>query len=466
LAVEQALSSGTSKNVGAFVQAATGSLSGVNYDVAKVKGRVEAKLAQLGLQADLAFLDAVTPAKVPPQNLDAFITQMPQLQDAQVLSQLSRALGVASPSITVDVKALLTQPEQQQALQTSMTTGAIDPSQRAELEAFFVDAGAKGLTALEVRQYLVALGQNPQQRLQQLAQARQLTAPVVRADATVIATRLDPILKASHLTRNASVDAFVKSVCASRTHAEAVAFVNQVAQNPEVALQTEAKRLGVPAPTPDRDWTTVDTGLKAQLAAQSVAWTPALEKLVRTVVTAGVPVASLTRAFQQLGAQPLEQALKTAGIFLVGATVPSIEADTAGIEQRLRQALTAYTPVVPQAGLDRFIASLVKAGMTPAQAFNYANVAYQNGKVSAAGQAGTVPLSAIPDLPVDVDAFAKATAQRLGAGYLPAHDAFIRQHLEVALNKGIGLRHFHNQAARTICHHIAGAASQQLPAGL
>ncbi len=60
LALENALSSGTAKNVGAFVQGAIGSLAGVEYDNAKLKDRVAGTLAQLGLKADLSFLDALT----------------------------------------------------------------------------------------------------------------------------------------------------------------------------------------------------------------------------------------------------------------------------------------------------------------------------------------------------------------------------------------------------------------------
>ncbi len=467
LAVEMALSSGTSKNVGAFVQGALGNLTGVDYDVARVKTRVAARLEQLGLKADIAFVDAITPQTVPPQNLDAYLTQMGQVQDAQALVNLARALGVASPAVTADIAALLKQPEQQQALTTALNTGAIDPKQKGELEKFFVELGTKGMTALELRQQVVALGQNPQVRLQQLAAARQLTAPVVRADPAVISTRLDASLKPHFMMRNKEVDTFVKAVCAGRTHAEALQFVQQVAQNPDATVSAEAKRLGVAAPKFNRDWTQIEATLKPQLTAQMVAWTPALEKLTRTAIEAGVPTASMSRVFQQLGSQGLEAALKACGVYLVGVTIPNTEGDVAALDARVRQAIAAYTPVLPAAAaLKPWLETLVGAGLTPAQALNYANTAYQNGKTNAAGYAGNVPPSAIPPLPVDVDAFAKANAQRLGALWTPAHDAFVRAHLPAALNAGIGLRHFHNQHARTICQHIATASGQALPAGL
>ena len=158
--------------------------------------------------------------------------------------------------------------------------------------------------------------------------------------------------------------------------------------------------------------------------------------------------------------------MKSAGIFLVGAAVPAVEGDLAAIEAIVRQSLVNYAPVLPQTGLDRVITALIAAGMTPSRASSYLTRALTSGNANATPYTGGVPVSALPALPIDVDTFAKATEQRLGAAYTPQHDVFIRQHLRASFDKNIGLSSLHNQTARTICQLIASATGQTLPAGL
>ncbi len=465
-ALESSMSAGTSQRVVAFTQV-TNTQTPIEYDVPAVKRRVEDKLAQLGLSADLTFFDQLTPANVPPRQFDGYMSMLTTAQDSEVLSYFARAIGVASPAITLDISRLLQRSEQQHVLRTAMTTTAVDPSQKVEIEKFFVDLGARGLTSYEARQYLAALGRDPQSCVRTLAQAKQLTAPALRADAALIAARLQPGLKAHHFKSSVALDDFVTKFCAACSHADALAFVDQMARAPESTLADAAKRTGLSAPALERDWLAIDTELKAEVAPSLVAWTPALEKLVRTAIAAGVTMDSLSRAFRQLRTQPLDEALKSAFIVLAGATVPVVEADIPAVEAAVRTSNARFAPMLAQAELPQFIAALVTAGVTPSQAALFLARALANGKANAITMsAGARPLTALPAVPVDIDAFATATQHRLGATYTPHHDAFIRQHLRAAFDKDIGLQNLDTNLAHGICQLVATATGQPLPAGL
>ena len=470
--MEDALASGAARrNVGVFVEDAVGSLNGVEYSLKGVKDRVSARLAELGLVPEhktLPFLDTITPANVSPRNLDSFLSRMPQYQDHQVFTQLAQALGVTPvPTAKVDMVALIASGEQQKILDAQLDAGAIDPKDKGAIEKFFVELGAKGMTAFEVRQQLPALSQNTQVRLTQLATARGITAPTIHADPKVIVIRFEPNLPAHFLKTNKSVTDFVKQVCQQRTHAEAIQFAQQVAGNPEVTMQAEAKRLNITAPTFDRDWTAVEAQLKPQLARSNWTYDAKVQKLVETAVENGVPVATLARAFQQTGTQPLDQALKGQGIYLVGVAIPDLKADFDAAETAVRAALQAYAAAMPSsAAFKRMLEGAVKAGLSPAQAQAWVQVSLQNGKVNAARYAPNIPATSLPAIELDQVGFEKAMAQRLGAAWTPAHAAFAKANVEGAINNNIGLAHTFGQNQRQACTYIAQGSGQALPAGL
>ena len=151
MAMELSMSSGTAQHVVTFALTSSPQTP-IEYDVPAVKRRIADKLTQLGLKADLAIFDQMTTTNLPPSRFDALFPQMGQTSDPNVLAYFAQHLRVPSPAITADIPALLQHPEQQHALRTAITTAAIDPRQKPELEQFFRDLGAKGLAPFFLNQ--------------------------------------------------------------------------------------------------------------------------------------------------------------------------------------------------------------------------------------------------------------------------------------------------------------------------
>jgi hypothetical protein len=358
---------------------------------------------------------------------------------------------------------------------TRLESAAIDAKFVPEITKFLDKAVTAGMTAYEVRALVQNLASNPQQRLDQIGQQRNLVAdvPKLRASPARLAVLAQPNLKAWYLDVDAAMKSFLTKIAATRTPQEAVNFVAQLRNNPETVIQAEAARLNLPAPTIAYDWAAVDAALTPTLQQQGVAYDAPLQKLVRDAVSNGVPVQNLLYAFQSLGQMNLAAALKQRGIYLVGVTIPSVHYDVSATEARVRANLQAYSALPQTNELAKWIEKCFAAGLTPSQAQTYATYSMQYGKFYANQQltAQAPGVASLPDLPLDLNAFCNAMQARWGATWTPAIDTFLRAELGNALQKApqgqnFGLYTVYSQQPAQAARLVAQHAGVQLPAGI
>lgn len=478
--LQQGLANGTCKNVPAFLQQLAGFPVALDYDVAKLKGRVSGRLAELGMTVDaaaLAMFDGATTQKLPPQNLESYLANMQNLQDAQALQNFAQVLGVSPvPPVKADAKKLLASSTWgEAAIAARLEQAAIDKKYIADIAKFIEKAVAAGMPAFEARTLVQNLASNPQQRLDQIGQQRNIAAevPKLRASVDRLATLAEPNLKAWYFQVDGEMRKFLGKVADTRTPQEAVNFVAQLRNNPETIINQEATRLGVTPPAIAYDWAAVDAALVPQLQAQGVAYDDPLKKLVKDAVTSGVPVANLQYAFQTLGQMPLAQALKQRGIYLVGVTIPTVKYDPVATETRIRANLTAYSCLPQTNELNKWVEKAFAAGMTPTQAQNYATYFVQYGKHYADQQKASQAPSAgpVPEVPLDLNAFCNAMQARFSTNWTPAIDTFVRAELQNALAKApqgqnFGLYTVYSQQPAQAARLVAQHAGVQLPAGI
>lgn len=462
--LDQGLSAGTSKNVVTWLTQALGAAPQLEYDLPKTKARLAAALTALGFVGDAAataVLDTMTVQNLPPQTFEQLLQSMPRYNESQVLANFAQY--TRSPVIVAkpDVEAYLKRAEVKDALGTALAAAAVDKASVADVLRFFVDAHQKGMTLLEVRQHLGTLASQPQVRLQQQAQARGLQAPTLKADVDVLLKQLEPSLKAQQLVLSPSVKKFVEKAIAARDVTQAQQFVQTLAQNAVDVAAVEAKRLGVAAPVFDRDWAAIEAALKPQLQAAHVLYDPGLQKLVRAAVEGGVPVAVLQRAFQYLNGNTLSQALKSAGVYLVGVAIPDVVVDSAAIATALQASYAAYTNVF--SGWQPFVDAALKAGLTPPQVTQYASYVVSQGQL---GAARYFPQALqLPDVTADPGALSTYLQSRWAGQWTPAHDAFLRTHFAAA-SSGVAVQRLWSLRPHDVVVTVAGAAKQAVPAGL
>lgn len=479
--LQQGLANGTCKNVPAFLQQLAGFAVALDYDAAKLKSRVQGRLNELGLTIDpqsLAMFDGATTQKLPPQNLESYLTNMQNQQDAAALQNFAQVLGVSPvPPATADVARLLAGSTWgETAIAARLEASAIDAKHGREIAGFLAKAAAAGMTAFEARQLVANLGSNPQQRLDQIGTQRNIVAdvPKLRASPERLAVLAQPNLKPWYFDVDAEMKKFLTKIADTRTPQEAINFVGQLRSNPETVINQEANRLGVTPPKISYDWVAVDAALLPVLQGQGVAYDDPLKKLVRDAVSNGVPVNNLSAAFQSLGQMNLAAALKQRGIYLVGVAVPNIKYDPAATEARIRANLQTYACAPQTNELPKWVEKCFAAGMTPTQVQNHATWFAQYGKHYANQQtAAQVPSvgSTIPDLPLDLNSHCNAMQARWTTRWTPAIDAFIRQELQNALDKApagqnFGLYTIYQQQPAQAARLVAQYAGVQLPAGI
>lgn len=478
--LQQGLANGTCKNVPTFLQQLAGFPVALDYDIAKLKNRVQGRLGELGLKADaqtLAMLDGATTQKLAPANLESFLANMQNYQDAQALTQFAQTFGVTPvPTVQVDLSKLLASSTWgEKAIAARLETAAVDAKHVAEIVRFLGKATAAGMTAYEVRTLVQSLGSNPQQRLDQIGQQRNLAAdvPKLRASVDRLAALAEPNLKPWYFQVDAEMKRFLAKIADTRGPQDAVNFVGTLRNNPEAVIQAEAKRLNIAAPKIAYDWAAVDAALLPTLQQQSVAYDAPLKQLVRDAVTNGVPVQNLMYAFQSLGQMNLQQALKQRGIYLVGVTVPSVTYDPTATEARIRANLQTYNALPQTNELLKWTEKAFAAGLSPAQAQSYATWFVQYGRHYANQQlvAQAPSATAVPELPLDINSFCNTMQARWGASWTTAIDTFMRAELEHALEKAaqgqnFGLYSIYQQQPAQGARLVAQHAGVTLPQGI
>ncbi len=464
LLLDQGLSSGAANNVAAWLQQSFGVAAPLEYDLPRIKTRLSSSLQALGYVADpavLAMLDTMTVQNFPPATFEQVMARLPQYNEAQMLPQLAQYLRVTAPPLQADVAAYVKRPEVTTALATALASAAVDASSVPDVADFFVQAHQKGLTLFEIRQQLAVMGSQPQVRLTQVATARGLTAPVLKANADALVKMAEPYLKQQQLAMTPSLRALIEKVASSRDVTQAQQFVQTLGQNAVDVAAAEAQRLGLPAPKLDRDWPAIELLLTPTLKQHHVAYDGELQKFVRATIEAGVPVAILQRSFQYLAQQPLPQALKTAGIYLVGVKIPDVAVDTASVAAVLQANYTGYTGVFPS--WQGFVDDGVKAGLTAAQVVQYAAQAVAGGQLQAAR--GYPQLMNLPHPPVDVGALCTFLGTRWAGQWTPATDAFVKQHWAAAQG-GVGVQRLYQLRPHDVAVAVATAAKVAVPVGV
>ncbi|MDP2343704.1 MAG: hypothetical protein Q8O67_22285 [Deltaproteobacteria bacterium] len=464
LLLDQGLSSGTAKNVAAWLQQGLGAVPALEYDLGKTKARLQGSLEALGFVVDAtttALLDTMTVQKMPPATFEQHLARLPQLNDVQMLAGIAAALGVPAPALKPDVASYLKRAEVRDALGKALETAAVDKASVVDVEAFLLQAAGKGHTLFEIRQLLATMASSPQVRLQQVATTRGLTVPALKASVDALVRQLEPYLKQQQLVMTPSLKKLLEKVASTRDVTASQQFVQSLAQNAVDTAAAEAKRQGMAAPTLDRDWVAIDGALTPTLKQHHVAYSADLQKLVRSAVDAGVPSAVLQRAFQYLGNQSLAQALKTAGVYLVGVKIPDVDVDKASLGAALSAAYQGYTGVFPS--WTSFVDDALKAGLTPAQVAAYAQQSVNSGSLAAAR--AYPQLMSLPNVPVDVAGLCSFVGTRHGAQWSPAIDAFVKQHFALA-SSSVGVARLYQLRPRDIAVSVATAAKVAVPAGI
>jgi hypothetical protein len=477
--LEQGLANGTARNVSQWLQQLAGFPVALEYDAKRLKELVEGRLQQLGLSVDaaaLAMLDGATTQRLPAQNLTNALQQMQNVNDAQALQGIASALGVSpAPVPKVDVQRLLDGAQWgRSVIASNLEAASIDARHAPQVVGFIEKALGAGMTAFEARSLIASLGSNPQQRLDQIGQQRQLQAdvPKLRASPERLAAQAQQNLRAWYFDVDDALKGFLKTIAETRTPQEALNFVATLRNNPETVIQQEARRLGVTPPAIAYDWQTIDGALEPSLTQQGVAYGDEMKKLVRTAVGAGVPVGSLQSAFAYLSQMPLAQALRQRGIYLVGVAIPDVKYDAAATEQRVRAALNGYGQAIPQTNeVTKFVEACLAAGMSPNQVQNYASWSAQYGRDYAVQQLGSsgVNASALPPLPIDVNGFVTTLSSRWGAQWTQPIDTFVRAEMAKALassGTNTGLASFWSQQPRQVAVLVSQRAGVPLPSGI
>lgn len=464
IALDQGLSSGASKNIVNWLTSAIGAAPALEYNLPKAKDRLAGALNALGFVGDAAataVLDPMTVQNLPPSTFEQLLVSLPRYNETQAMSIFAQYTKAPATTLKTDVAGYLKRPEVQSALVAALDAAAVDKDSAKDVTDFFALAHQKGFTLAEVRQYLPIMSSQPQVRLNQVAQQRGLTAPVLKASVDALVRQVDPYLKQQQLVMTPSLKKLLEKVASTRDVTQAQQFIQTLAQNAVDVAAAEAKRLGVAAPTLDRDWPAIETLLKPTLAQHHVAYDADLQKLVHSAVEAGVPVSLLQRAFQYASSQPLSQALKTAGVYLVGVKVPDFAVDAASLATAVAAQGAGYTGVF--SAWPAFVTAALKAGLTPLQVTQYAQQVIANGQQQA--QRNYPTLLNLPDVTVDAKAMCAFIGPRWGAQWTPAIEAFVQANFAAASSQ-VGIGRLYQLRPHDVAVAIGAAAKVPLPAGI
>ncbi len=431
--LEAALVSGQQRNMVNLLRNVAPTVA-LEYDLARVKARLKSHLTELGLASTAeidALVDKLTVARVPPANLESALQQMANVQDAQVMQQLAAALGVTPPPAPkANVQALLGDSTYGRLIKAALVAVHADLSQAGDVEKFLAKAAEAGATSYDVRALIRGLGSTTQERLNQLAQSRNLLAevPKIRASVDKLVELAAQQLKGHSLVVDAPFRDFLKAVAQGRTLQQAVELVQGLGADPRGRVTEAAARLGVAAPQLAFDQAAVEATLKPILAARWVAYDTEMKTFVHAALTAGVPVAQLQRAFGGLAStRSLESALKAGSIYVVGATIPTLRYDLAAAARAQRQALAAYAgALAADPAMSRFVETLLAAGLTEQQINSYTTTMATSGRQQAQRHAPGVALASLPPLPVDAGALCQTLKARFGAAWKPEHEQYVK----------------------------------------
>ncbi len=473
--IDLQIASGGSRSVPTFIQQTIGNATPLEYDVAKAKKRVEGRLAELGYASTPEIdkmLEGLDPQKVPPANFESFLQRMQQLQDAQVMQQLAQALGVAPvPVPSPDVKKLVAAslPLMEQHLEAA----ACDKSSAGEVAAFLEKAAAAGATLFELRTLVQNLSNNPQVRLDQVAQQKNVPggAPKLKASLDRVMVTVQQSLQRQYLKVDDALTRFMAKAIEGRTPQEALQFAQQLANNAQVLLDNEGKRIGVATPKLVWDMSAVEALLAPTFTNLRVLFDAPMKKLVAECLDAGVPPATLQRAFAQMQNQPLAQALHAGGVYLVGVQVPDPTYDVAGIESWLRTGLQAFTNALPSSSkaLQDWVEKLLKQGHTPTQVYNFGVYQASQGMQRAAAYLGNPPPPAPPALPWDIDGLVSSWQAAFGATWSPQVETFLKDGLKKAFDTpAFVLNNVSRYAAqpKNLCNMLSQASGLPVPPGV
>lgn len=442
--IETAFGNGTTKNIANFVQLAGVPPNDLEYNVSALKRRVAGALEGIGLKDTpeiRKMLDGADAKRLPPQNLDSFLTRLPSYQDAQAMQQIAQALGVNPPPVPAQNPEALFGDKSTvgSQMRTKLEAAQVAPGQADAIEDLLREVAKAGAGAFEIRTAMNAMQSNPQQRIDQLAQKYGLTTKIeLRANLDSMVKLVEPRFGQYFQSVTPDIRAFFQQVVDSRPLPQAQQFFALFARGvPEQLIAQEAKKMSVPAPKTEYDWSLIDSTLQPTLSNAQVAYDAGLKAFAREVIEAGVPVGTLNQAFAQVGTTgDLKASLKQRNIFIVGTQIPDITFDAAALTQTLTTQLARYAPFLDARRMGTFAKSLLDAGMTPAQASTYATTALQRNKKTAdAGIQPNVDASKVPDLPTSRTMILNAMKPSLGTVTAP-QEAYIKDALDEGLKDG------------------------------
>ncbi|MCC6808158.1 MAG: hypothetical protein IT381_12100 [Deltaproteobacteria bacterium] len=407
------------------------------YDGKRLKARIEGRLEALGYTstpAIAAMVDKITTTNLPPQNLEGYLAQMAQRDDANVLYDIARFVGVAPAPVPTPSPAHLFTLAREAALATRLEQQSIDPAQAKEIMKFFEAAVAAGEGIYQIR---AAIEGFHSASCEQVIQRGKYTgkAPMLRASVTALTTRADAVLKSQFVAVDQGVKDVLAKIAATRPLAAALQLASNLTVQGGAVLEREAKALGIPF-TASYDWTAFDASFKPTLQAYAMQATPALATFLRSCFQAGVPAQTLTRVLQTASNGDLAAALRQNSVFIVGLTVPAITYDKVAAQQTITQRLGQQAPMFKKAWLDKTIDKMLDLGVAPTAISNYLSYVLAYGEAQALASAALPHLAGqLPAVELDADGIGTYLKARFGAQWTAAHEQYAKTALAAIVQK-------------------------------
>ncbi|MCC7385524.1 MAG: hypothetical protein IT384_26980 [Deltaproteobacteria bacterium] len=442
--LERAVASGSTQNMVRFLNETIGkSDRDLDVDVAEMTGRLRDRLHELGFkstpQVDSLFA-RIDRKNLKPAVIERLFEDMAGAKDDQILAQWATTLGVSPvPQPQADASLLLGEDTGfGLRLRNAISGGQIEPKQTQEIEGFLANVMAAGKTSqLELRNAILSLSSDPETQLKRLGDQAGLQAPVLRTTGGHLAAAANSSLNRHYYRLNVELMKFFGEVAKRMTRQGALSWARSLDKVPaEIAQQAAA--LGLPAPKLVIDFDRIDATMQSNLRQGHIVYSAALKDFVHQAVNKGVSAYSLQSAAGSLSynQQSLGETLRSAGVNLMGLTLPTIEYDRASTVGGVLSSLQSYVPFLgSRAEIDQFVADCFKKGLSPSQTINWASASISTGPQWAGGNLGSVDKSTLPKLKLDLNKVSAEWKQQFGSNWTAARERYALAALQKALTK-------------------------------
>lgn len=444
LQLERAIASGATQNMVRFLNETIGkSDRALDVDAAEMTGRLRDRLHELGFKStpevDSLFA-RIDRKNLKPAEIERLFEDMAGAKDDQILAQWATTLGVSRvPRPQADASLLLGEDTGYGVrLRNAVSAGQVDPKQTKEIEAFLAQVMAAGKTSqLELRHAITSFSSRPETQLKNLGDQAGLQAPVLRTTGGHVAAAANPNLNRQYYLLNADLVKFFGEVAKRMTRQEALNWAQSLDKIP-AGIAQQAAALGIAAPKLVIDFERIDATMQSSLRQGHIVYNAALKDFVHQAVNKGVSAYSLQNAASSLSynGRSLAETLQSAGVNLMGLSLPTVEYDRVSTVGGVLSSLQSYVPLLgSRAELDQFVADCFKKGLTPSQTISWATASISTGRQWAGNNLGSVDKSTLPTLKVDLNKLNAEWKQQFGTNWTPARERYALDALQKALTK-------------------------------